>query len=156
MSVKNLIDWTEELSVGIQELDEQHKVLIELLNRLHEALITRTDILVINDILSELMQYTIVHFAVEESLMRILDYPLYEEHKKYHGELTNQVVDLQTKAKKREVTASMQLWRFLRNWLTRHILVEDKKYTHFFLERGLKKTWTQRSWKEKIWNYVRG
>lgn len=153
--MKNFIEWNKELSVDIQELDEQHKVLVDILNRLHEAIITRTDTDIIDDIFTELVQYTLVHFAVEESLMRIFDYPLYEDHKKHHEQLTKQVIDLQRKARKGDITASMSLWQFLKKWLTNHILIEDKKYSLFFLKCGLKKHWTERSWSGKIWDYIR-
>lgn len=153
--MKNFIEWTKELSVDIQELDEQHKVLVDILNRLHEAIITRTDTDIIDDIFNELVQYTIVHFAVEESLMRIFNYPFYENHKKHHEQLTKQVIDLQKKAKNGDMTASMSLWTFLRKWLTHHILVEDKKYSLFFLKCGLKQHWAERSWTGKIWDYIR-
>lgn len=156
--MRNLIEWTNELSVGIQEIDEQHKILVDLLNRLHEAIITRHEKDVIGGILSELIQYTIVHFAVEESLMRIFDYPDYEEHKRHHAELTGEVFKFQEKISKGELTAensgaSMELWKFLRKWLTEHILVDDKKYSPFLLQRGLKASWSKKSsWiGKKIW-----
>jgi hemerythrin len=152
--MKKFIDWTEELSVGIQEIDEQHKILVDLINRLYESIVKQTDTQVVNDILTELVQYTVVHFAVEESLMRIFDYPDYEDHKKIHQELQQQVIDLHKKVKENNASISMDLLKFLKNWLTRHIFVEDQKYGPFFLERGLKGSWSERSWVGKIWNFV--
>ena len=69
MADKDYIPWSEDLSVGLEEIDEQHKILINLINRLfNEAILKRADKALISDILDELIQYTIVHFAVEESL----------------------------------------------------------------------------------------
>jgi hemerythrin len=150
--MKNLIDWTNDLSVGIEEIDEQHKILVSLVNRLYQGIIHQTDVVVLQEILNELVQYTVVHFSVEESLMRIFDYSGYEEHKQYHQELTKQVKDLNEKFKSGKATISMELLSFLRKWLTNHIMVEDKKYIPFFLDRGLKKSWAKRSWMGKIWN----
>jgi hemerythrin len=149
---KNLIDWSNDLSVGIEEIDEQHKVLFNLINRLYHGIVQQTDTVVIQEIFNELIQYTVVHFAVEESLMRIFDYPAYDEHRRYHEVLTKQVVDLHNKFTAAKVTVSMELLTFLRKWLTGHIMVEDKKYTQFFLSKGLKKSWAKRSWMGKIWN----
>lgn len=149
---KNLIDWNNDLSVGIEEIDEQHKVLLNLINRLYQGIVQQTDVAVLQEIFNELVQYTVVHFAVEESLMRIFDYPTYDDHKHYHEELTKQVVDFHIKFKANRTPISMELLTFLRKWLTNHIMVEDKKYTTFFLERGLKKSWAKRSWVGKIWN----
>ncbi len=150
--MKNYIEWTDELSVGIQEIDEQHKILVGLLNRLYEAIIKKTDDLEIERVLNELAQYTVIHFAVEESLMRIFNYPDYEEHKRHHEELTQQVVDLQRKLNQGEVSISMEVLHFLRHWLTEHIMGEDKRYGPYMLERGLEKHWAKRSWVGRVWN----
>ncbi|OUD12891.1 bacteriohemerythrin [Thioflexithrix psekupsensis] len=153
--MKNLVEWTEELSVGIQEIDEQHKILVSLLNRMHEGIIMGQDKQVINGILNELAQYTVIHFAVEESLMRIFDYPEYDLHKKHHEELTHQVIELQAKLKIDQDAISMEVLHFLRHWLTYHILGDDKKYGPFLLDRGLQGSWSQRSWMGKIWSHLR-
>jgi hemerythrin len=152
--MKNLIEWTDDLSVNIQEIDEQHKILVDLVNKLYKSIITRTEQNTIYDILNELVQYTTIHFAVEESLMRIFDYPSYEEHKNHHEALKKQVVDLQEKVwEVKEDSISMELLRFLRGWLTKHIMQEDKRYVSFFLDKGLQSTWAKRSWIGKIWHF---
>jgi len=152
VKVRNLIEWTDKLSIGIEEIDEQHKVLVNLLNRLHAAIIQRNDTEVLEEILDELAQYTVIHFSVEESLMRIFNYPDYEEHKQHHKELTLQVVELKEKIRKEKLSISIEVLMFLRHWLTHHILVDDKKYEPFFVQHGLQKTWSERSWAGKIWD----
>ena len=69
--MSTFIEWSNELSVGIEEIDAQHKVLVDLLNQTHEAIQQRYTAQVTNDIIDQLGEYTRVHFAVEESLMRI-------------------------------------------------------------------------------------
>ncbi len=152
--MKNLIEWNDELSVGIQEIDEQHKILVGLVNRLYKAIIQQNDTTVINDIFQELIQYTLIHFSVEESLMRIFNYPEYPEHKARHEELTKQVIELHNKLKKEQIPISMELLSFLRKWLTNHIQMEDKRYKAHFLEKGVKTTWSERGWVGRIWNFV--
>jgi hemerythrin len=152
MKISKFVEWTDELSVGIQEIDEQHKILVNLLNRLYESIILRTDDEEAGKILQELSQYTVIHFSVEESLMRILGYDDYEDHKKHHEELTKQVLELSEKVKSGKLSTSMELLNFLKNWLTKHILIEDKRYSPFFLERGIKKSWAQQSWVGRIWH----
>ena len=73
--MSTFIEWSNELSVGIEEIDAQHKVLVDLLNQTHGAIQQRHIAQVTNDIIDQLSEYTRVHFAVEESLMRILHYP---------------------------------------------------------------------------------
>lgn len=87
-----LIRWTPELSVGIDEIDSQHKELVDVLNQLHVAIMERhaTPRHAARDaaeILNRLVDYTRIQFAVEEALMRLLEYPDYEAHKAQHEEL---------------------------------------------------------------------
>ncbi len=149
--IKPLIEWNDKLSVKIDEIDEQHKILVSLINSLYESIVTQTTDLEVNNILEQLVQYTIIHFAVEESLMRIFHYPEHDAHKKHHEELTNQVISLRTKVKNKETEISMKLLNFLRSWLTNHIMVEDQLYSPFFLQQGIKPTWHNSSWRGKIW-----
>lgn len=155
MEIKPLVEWSEQLSVGIEEIDEQHKVLTRLINNLYEAIIKKTDLHTVDNILTELVEYTVVHFAVEESLMRIFDYPQYEEHKKHHQELASQVMDIREKVKARKTAVSMELLNFLRSWLTNHIMIEDKHYSPYFLGKGVKSKWSRGGWTGKIWDFVK-
>ncbi|MEW8498684.1 MAG: hemerythrin domain-containing protein, partial [Candidatus Thiodiazotropha taylori] len=66
------VEWSDALSVGIEEIDEQHKMLVDLVNKMHEAIHQRHGSDVVKSILGDLAEYTRIHFAVEESLMRIL------------------------------------------------------------------------------------
>ncbi len=146
-----LVKWSNTLSVGIEEIDQQHKILVRLVNEMHEAIQHKEGSATAKPILDKLIQYTIIHFAVEESLMRIFHYANYEEHKKHHEELTRQVVDLRRKVRSGEATISFQLMHFLQGWLTHHILQEDMQYSEFFLQRGIETSWKKRSWLDRIW-----
>ncbi len=147
-----LIEWSDELSVGIQEIDEQHKVLVSLINELHDAIHERHGKEVSSEILQRLADYTKIHFAVEESLFRIFDYPGYEEHKKQHDELIREIVDLQAKINSGKTNISFQLLHFLKMWLTQHILDSDKEYVPHLLKSGLKAKSAQSGWFTKLWH----
>lgn len=150
-----LFAWSDELSVGIQEIDEQHKVLVGLLNELHSAIAEHRGSAESRGILDRLAEYTRVHFAVEESLMRILGYQDHENHKHEHEMLTAQVVDLQQKLDAGKAAISFELLHFLKVWLTKHIHESDKRYGSHFLARGIEARWPtkeatpekRRSWK---------
>jgi hemerythrin len=138
-TVKHFVEWSDELSVGIDEIDAQHKILVGLVNRLYEETIAhQADNGVIEDILHQLVEYTIIHFAVEESLFRIFDYPAAEIHTHHHEELKAQVLELQKKIKRGEATVNTELLLFLKKWLQHHILEEDKLYGPFLIEQGVK------------------
>ena len=147
--------WSEELSVGLEEIDEQHKVLVTLINRLFsEAILKKSEPGIVASILGELAQYTIVHFAVEESLFRIFDYPDSQNHVQHHRQLRDEVLKIQVKFNEGHAV-DLELMRFLRHWLRHHIMGDDKKFTPFFLDKGFKLTGVKnRSWVGKIWDSI--
>lgn len=146
-----LIEWSNELSVGIEEIDEQHKVLVELLNNISEATQQRRGQEKAEEILNKLIEYAKIHFAVEESLMRIMGYPGYEDHKLRHQELMYSVLDLMTKVNHRKLTIGFELQFFLKNWLTKHILETDKQYVEHFLKAGAQSKLQKLSWMARLW-----
>ncbi|MCF6283486.1 MAG: bacteriohemerythrin [Candidatus Polarisedimenticolaceae bacterium] len=147
----NFIDWSDELSVGIEEIDEQHKVLLNLINQMHVAIHNRHGSEAVQSTLSELIEYTRIHFAVEESLMRILNYSGYAEHQVQHQELLEHVLDLQKKVASGKTAICFELMHFLKTWLTRHILEEDMMYSGFFLAAGAQPKLAKQSWAKKLW-----
>ena len=83
----DLFQWSDSFNVHIQEVDEQHKVLVDLLNQLHRAIVERHGKATSQEILNQLAGYTRTHFLLEESLMRVLHYPGLEIHKQQHEDL---------------------------------------------------------------------
>jgi hemerythrin len=144
------IEWSDEFSVGIQEIDEQHKVLINILNELSEAIEERRGTAVRNGIMERLVEYTRIHFTVEESLMRLLGYPQYEQHKHEHEMLLSQTTEFLVKINNEDVS-TYELVFFLRSWLLNHILGSDKAYEKHFLKMGVHKKWAKNSWLDKFW-----
>jgi hemerythrin len=127
--------WSDECSVGIKEIDDQHKKLFDLVNKLHQAIRNRAGTKACVFILDELVDYTVTHFALEETMMRIGAYPDYEAHRGQHNALVDQVQALQQKIASGQAAIGFELMHFLRNWLTRHILKEDMQYGVYFRER---------------------
>ncbi|QYZ65959.1 MAG: hemerythrin [Gammaproteobacteria bacterium (ex Lamellibrachia satsuma)] len=145
------VEWSDSLSVGIEEIDEQHKILVDLINRMHQAIHERHGSDAVKGILAELADYTRIHFAVEESLMRILNYPGYEEHKEIHEELLGHVVELIQKVESGKTAIGFELLHFLKTWLTKHIMEEDMQYTGFFLAAGASPKLNKKSWIKRLW-----
>lgn len=130
------LKWSEEYSVGIPEIDEQHKALFGLVDKIHVAILDHKGTAACVEVLDELVDYTRIHFALEQSLMHMGKYPDYENHCVLHRDLVTQVETLQKKIHSGSAAISFELLHFLRNWLHKHILSEDKKYAHFFASNG--------------------
>ncbi len=147
------VEWSDELSVGIEEIDAQHKVLVDLVNEMHEAIAQRHGSDVVKDILDKLVDYTRTHFVVEESLMRILNYPDYEPHKEQHEELMQHVHDLQDKVASGKTAIGFELLHFLKVWLTKHIMETDRQYSAFFLAAGAQPKLSKKGWISRLWGH---
>jgi hemerythrin len=132
-----LISWSEALSVNIKELDDQHKCLIELVNRLHDAMKAGKGNAVIGPILTDLLSYTSFHFATEEKYFQQYGYPEFPHHKKEHDDLTQKTKTLNASYQEGKLTITLDVMTFLKNWLSNHILGTDKKYSTFLNSRGL-------------------
>lgn len=148
---KPLMQWSERLSVGIQEIDEQHKVLVDLINQLHDAIVHHHGAEACGQIMDQLCEYTKIHFAVEESILRILGYPEYDDHKAHHEMLLKQVQDLRYKMNHENHSISFELLHFLKKWLTIHILEEDSAYVEHLLSCGAQATFNKKSWFSQFW-----
>jgi hemerythrin len=153
-SGSRFIEWSDALSVGIEEIDSQHMVLVDLINEMHDAIHERHGSDVVRDVLSKLADYTKIHFAVEESLMRILGYPDYETHKAQHADLIQNVLDLQHKVDTGKTAIGFELMHFLKVWLTRHIMESDQQYGQYFMDAGVKSRLKKKSWATRMWDHL--
>jgi len=139
---EELFPWSDNYKVGVEEIDEQHKELVRLLNNLHQAIHEHHGNETSRKILNELAEYTRVHFSLEESLMRISSYPDFESHKKIHEALIQQVQELQAKLDSGTVKITFELLHFLKNWLTHHIIESDKAFGAYFTTAKLSTQWS--------------
>lgn len=140
--MQNLFAWSDSFSVGIQEVDEQHKELVGLLNSLHVAIKEQHAAETTRQILDDLADYTRTHFAVEESLMRVSGYPAFAAHKQNHEDLIGQMVALQEKLDSGQAKITFELLHFLKAWLTAHINEVDRRFGEYFIAQSGAPKWT--------------
>lgn len=125
----SLIAWRPQYSVGVPAFDAQHKQLIQMVNRLYDAMKAGRGQDVLAEILIQLVQYTKRHFAAEEAMFDQIGFAGAAAHKAKHAELTRKVQEFQQKLQSGSAAISVQLTAFLKQWLLEHILQEDKKYS---------------------------
>lgn len=131
-----LLQWTEELSVGVDEFDGHHKRMIGLLNDLHDAMSEGRGQAALSEILGELIDYTDYHFSAEEKAFDEHDYPDAGAHKEAHARLLEKARALKGEYDSGAAMMSLEVIEFLKSWVTDHIKGEDQKYTAFFAARG--------------------
>lgn len=133
-----LFPWSDTYSVNIGIIDMQHKALVELINELHHAMITRTGKEQLGTILSGLIKYTQGHFKTEEGLMQSNQYPDYIHHKAEHDAFTKKALDFQSKFQTNEIGLTIEVMDFLKDWLIQHIMGVDKRYAPFLNSKGVR------------------
>ncbi len=131
------IKWTDANKVGVKKVDDQHKGLFNILNRLHSSVVEGKEQSELFAIVDELIEYTVVHFQTEEELFQEYGYPRYEEHKAVHDDLTATAVDLQMKLRDGSATLSFELLDFLHDWLMEHTLGLDHDMGPFLNAKGV-------------------
>jgi hemerythrin-like metal-binding protein len=124
-------------SVGIEEIDRQHKKLVSLIAELHEAMKEGRGAAALNRILGDLVTYTRVHFDSEERLMEKHGYPALDAHKREHAALSRKVSDYVEQVRSGAVSLTPEVLGFLKDWLVNHILHTDKNYGPFLAARGV-------------------
>jgi hemerythrin-like metal-binding protein len=127
-----LIEWNENLNVGVEEINTQHKKLIALINRLHDEMSQGKGRYIIKEVLHELINYTLTHFVTEEKLMESREYPRGLQHREAHKRLTKKVSDIQEKYRENDFTVSQQVLSLLHEWLVQHIQKTDMDYARHF------------------------
>ena len=122
------IQWSDTYSVGVPILDEDHKKLIDIINRAVEAYERGT---AAGGIIGELEDYARYHFSREEELLRSVDYPELNDHVLEHGQFIEWLGAVRESARMAPDTnfyVAQTAGDYLKKWLITHILATDMKY----------------------------
>lgn len=120
------LTWDHELDTKIPVIDNQHRRIVEYINELHSA-IEHGDRKQVGQVLEQLVDYTLSHFAFEEELMEQSGYVFLSAHRKVHGMFTRKVSEYQQRFELGE-DIGRQLLTTLRTWLINHIKRDDADY----------------------------
>jgi len=129
--------WKEQYSLNISEIDEQHRMLVGMIDKLHTAMAEGRSKGVFDDIITELYNYTKFHFITEERLMDEHDYPALEQHRLEHKKLIGKVLSMTERKKQNTLGLSSDLSIMLQQWLNSHILETDKRFSEYLATRGI-------------------
>ncbi len=132
-----LIQWNDSFSVNVKEMDAQHQRLIEIINQLHEAMRVGKGSQEINAIVDQMIAYSQRHFQAEEKLMASQNYPGCPHQQKEHQAFIQKAQEFKQSALQGQIALSVPVSNYLKDWLTNHILIEDKKYSSYLNARGI-------------------
>jgi hemerythrin len=132
-----LINWSPMLAVGVTEIDEQHKVLVQLVNQLNDAMHAGQGKAALQQVLNELVRYTQYHFGTEERLMAQHGYVNSDAHKGEHQRFIKDVAAFKQKFDSGNAMISSEIMNFLRDWLAKHIMGSDKTFARSLNAAGV-------------------
>jgi hemerythrin len=125
-----LFSWKPEYTVAVDRFDLEHQRLFSLLNQLNDSMRAGQAKFVVGRVLHELVSYTRNHFAAEAAAMRRVGFPGIDEHIAEHDALTQKVEAFVAEYEAGNTQlVSIDLLYFLRDWLEKHILQTDRKYS---------------------------
>jgi hemerythrin-like metal-binding protein len=133
-----LVKWGKTYSVGVKILDEQHRGMMRVLNELHAAALAGRVGEVAGPLMSQVSCTAREHFSTEEELMEQTKFPLLEEHRAIHQELLTKASEYLAGHDDGNIISYVQLLDFVREWFKDHVKVEDKKYTVWMNEHGVR------------------
>jgi len=132
------IVWSHEYEIGIPVIDNQHKRIVDYINAVHDLQADGESSERLREVLHHLVDYTLSHFAFEETLMEEAGYEDLIEHRLTHQAFARQIEQLRKRFNQGNEVAS-ELAGVLQTWLLKHILNDDQDYADTVKSRMLGK-----------------
>jgi hemerythrin len=131
------LELTEDLLTGVEDIDEQHRTLLELGNRVINPSAYKKDGTIFEDALKFLADYVIYHFAAEEYVMIESNFPNYEHHRQWHEHFKQEVSDYVNRAQTEGISKDLKLKVSfaVENWLLEHIRITDSSLAKFLQQQ---------------------
>jgi len=134
------IKWKKEYETGVEEIDEQHHILVNTLNSADKVLSKNYSLENLQNITKDLLSYALYHFETEEEMMLEHNYEEaqpkdYASHMKQHRDFSAKVVEIRNSLKAGNLIEKDELINFLVKWLINHINQTDKKLGAFLATR---------------------
>jgi len=137
--MSEIIIWNNRYSIGVTEIDNQHKKLFEFLNSYHKSLVAPKDGTTVSDAVKStvdnLIKYTTYHFREEEKLMNSIQGVDFSSHIEQHKDFCSKITTLNTKVLSGK-NVSFELFDFIKTWLINHILISDKSIGNALAQKG--------------------
>ena len=127
------MQWKEEYSIGIPEIDADHRRLADCLTEIEQAVAEGGRGAIVHFALAQLISISSVHFDIEESLMKIQRYPQVDDHTAGHGAFLQRLETIEENFLAEPL--SSESVQFLKVWLEEHFTAEDKDYASYLSQR---------------------
>jgi hemerythrin len=132
------IQWNEEFKIDVQEIDEQHKVLLDIFNQIARSVEKKNEWHATSSIVDSLLHHAYRHFATEERYMIKHQYPDLPAHIEHHLDFIKKVTAMTQEVRQNGPEKQKEMVAYLAKWYYEHVLVVDKNYAPYLNERGVR------------------
>ncbi|MGA3287748.1 MAG: hemerythrin family protein [Bacteroidota bacterium] len=129
------IEWQDDYTVGVKELDDQHRCLLNTINTLLEEQGDKYEAAKFSPALSSLIYYAYTHFATEERYLLQVHFPDLKQHVLEHIDFIMKTLGLALRVKSGGDETRIELLRYLKEWYSSHVLVTDRQYIPFLASK---------------------
>ncbi|MDF1548995.1 MAG: bacteriohemerythrin [Bacteroidales bacterium] len=133
-----IVGWDDSFKIGINSIDEQHKVLFDLINKLYKTYGGSGSKKELKTVLIELLDYTKYHFGHEENIFQQIDYSGTSRHIEQHKKFIARIDGFRQEFDKGDVSVALDVVYFLQDWLLSHIQRTDRSYLNEFNKHGIR------------------
>ncbi len=123
--------WKENFNIGIEEIDQQHRSFLNILNDCYLKLSDNKKSVINRELIDKLKSYAAMHFRYEEQMMELCQYPEIEQQIKQHKYFVSQIAELESSGTEQSERSLDSILVFLRDWFLKHILEYDTKFVFF-------------------------
>ena len=132
------LEWNDKYSVGVELIDDQHKIMFATINELIDAIDTTPTKEKLVAIIEQLVNYKKFHFATEEKYFAEFNYEKSDDHIAKHRMFNEKLAEVQSKCGDDVILLAFELVDFLEDWLVDHLMTADQEYKACFQAHGLK------------------
>jgi hemerythrin len=132
------IQWNEQFKVDVQEIDEQHKVLLDIFNQIVSSIEKKSEWQATSSIIDSFLHHAYRHFATEERYMIQHRYPDLPSHIGKHLDFIKKVTTMTQEVHENSLEKQREMVAFLAKWYYDHVLIVDKKYSMFLDDNGMR------------------
>lgn len=120
--------WDDKYLVGIQEIDNQHKVIFDILNQAYDAFMKNEHEQKLDEIINRLFEYTDYHFSTEEKYFKQNPDETITEHRNQHNLFIDKIQSFKEQYKKDRKGVYYLIIKFIKDWFVNHINATDRNY----------------------------
>lgn len=122
------IEWNDSYSVHVDEIDRQHQNLVKIIRKLEDAIRSGSAQATLKEVLEDLTKYLGEHFASEERIFKLIDYPGAENHRREHLGFVANITRCKREFEEGNAGLVVEVYNFLCDWARNHMRKVDKEY----------------------------